>query len=119
LRLYPAKKIIAMLHRVIESGLARQRNVGQHDKPMYVVELSAAGVAVMKGDQLPPASLSDIVPRATPRQSGTNPRAIGTNPRARRGAAATDEDDPQDFDPAAVARFERLRKLRAQLARER
>jgi ATP-dependent DNA helicase RecQ len=118
LRHHPAKKIIAMLHRVIESGLARQRNVGQHDKPMYVVELSAAGVAVMKGEQLPPASLSDIVPRATSRQMGTNPRALGTNPRALRAAAVTDEADDQDFDPAAVARFERLRKLRAQLARD-
>src|SRR5207248_2234655 len=72
LRIYPTKRLIAMLHRVIESGLARQRNVGG-DRPMYVVDLTSAGVAVMKGDQLPPASLADILPRAGSRQIGTNP----------------------------------------------
>jgi ATP-dependent DNA helicase RecQ len=123
LRVYPTKRLIAMLHRVIESGLARQRNVGG-DRPMYVVDLTAAGIAVMKGDQLPPASLSDILPRPTARQlgtnsraSGTNPRALGTNPRTTR--QQSEVPDEAEFDPAAIARFERLRQVRLQLARDR
>jgi ATP-dependent DNA helicase RecQ len=103
-----------MLHRVIESGLARQRNVGASDKPMYVVELSAAGVAVMKGEQLPPTSLADIVPRA----GGAGGRISSGEGRSRSAKTAVDETD-QSFDPAAIARFERLRQLRTQLARER
>jgi ATP-dependent DNA helicase RecQ len=114
LRIHGGKRLVAMLHRVIESGLARQKNVGAQGKPIYVVELTAAGIAVMKGDQLPPATLADIVPRLTPRQLGTNPRALGTNPRA---VAELEED--QTIDPAAMARFERLREIRLNIARER
>jgi ATP-dependent DNA helicase RecQ len=114
LRIHGGKRLVAMLHRVIESGLARQKNVGAQGKPMYVVELTAAGIAVMKGEQLPPATLADIVPRATPRQLGTNPRALGTNPRA---VAELEED--QAIDPATMARFERLREIRLNIARER
>ncbi len=62
MRIYPAKKIIAMLHRLLESGLAKQRDP-EGTKFMPVVELTAAGVAVMKGAQQPPASLIDILPR--------------------------------------------------------
>jgi hypothetical protein len=47
---------------------------------MPVVDLTAAGVAVMKGEQNPPATLIDIVPRRNSRETGTNPRALGTNP---------------------------------------
>ena len=73
-----------MLHRLMEAGLARQRDPdGVKFRP--VVELTAAGVAVMKGEQLPPASLADLMPRRAAtgsRAAGTNPRTRGSNPRA-------------------------------------
>ncbi len=56
------KRVIAMLHRMLESGLARQRDAdGTKFRP--VVELTATGAAVMKGEHTPPASLEDLVPR--------------------------------------------------------
>ena len=62
LRTHPTKRLVAMLHRVIESGLSRQKNVGE-ERPMHVVEITAAGIAVMKGERPPPAGLADILPR--------------------------------------------------------
>lgn len=114
LRTHTAKRIVAMLHRLLEAGLARQRDP-EGTKFMPIVELTAAGIAVMKGEQAPPGMLVDIVPR-TPREMGTNPRALGTNPRATRAAEPPDE---QFVDPLVIARFERLRATRTQLARER
>jgi ATP-dependent DNA helicase RecQ len=102
LRIHPIKKLIAMLHRVIESGLARQKNVGG-DRPMFVIELTAAGVAVMKGERPPPAGLADIVPSS--RSTSSSSRA----PRAR------DEDWAPDS--ATMECFQRLRSARAELAR--
>jgi len=118
LRAHTVKRVVAMLHRLLEAGLAKQRDP-EGTKFMPVVELTAAGIAVMKGQQLPPTSLIDIVPRPTPRELGTNPRALGTNPRAAGGTklGAVAEDD-QTFDPAAIARVERLRQTRLQLARD-
>ena len=115
LKAHPIKRLVAMLHRVIESGLARQKNVGG-DRPMFVIEMTAAGVAVMKGDKTPPAGLADIVPRGSSRDRGTNPRALGTNPRALRSKIVFGDD--QHFDLATSKRFERLRAARAELARE-
>jgi ATP-dependent DNA helicase RecQ len=119
LRAHSIKRVIAMLHRLLEAGLARQRDP-EGTRFMPVIELTAYGIQVMKGEAPPPASLIDIVPRQSSRELGTNPRAVGTNPRARRGETqliADDGDEP--FDPAAVARFERLRQARTQLARDR
>jgi ATP-dependent DNA helicase RecQ len=116
LRAHATKRVIAMLHRLVEARLAKQKDP-EGTRFMPVIEITPAGVAVMKGEQLPPASLVDMVPKRTPREMGTNPRALGTNPRARRDAGG-DEDDAQSFDPAAIARFERLRGVRSQLARE-
>jgi ATP-dependent DNA helicase RecQ len=115
LRAQTVKRVVAMLHRLLEAGLARQRDP-EGTKFMPVVDLTAAGVAVMKGEQPPPASLIDIVPRRTSREMGTNPRATGTNPRASRGEGIPDE---EINDPVAIARFERLRAARLQLARDR
>jgi ATP-dependent DNA helicase RecQ len=113
LRAYSAKRVVAMLHRLIESGLARQRDPeGMKFRP--VVELTPAGVRVMKAEQPPPASLTDLRP-ANSRAAGTNPRALGTNPRAVRARAEAAE---IDIDPDQQARFERLRQVRTQLARE-
>ncbi|MEA2708321.1 MAG: ATP-dependent helicase RecQ [Phycisphaerales bacterium] len=114
LRAHTTKRVIAMLHRLLEARLARQRDP-EGTRFMPVIELSPAGVAVMKGEQLPPASLIDIVPKRTSRELGTNSRALGTNPRA----LAEAEESQEPFDPAAIARFERLRSLRSNLARER
>jgi ATP-dependent DNA helicase RecQ len=134
LKAHSIKRIIAMLHRLMEAGLARQRDPdGVKFRP--VIELTAAGVSVMKGAQLPPASLSDLAPRAASRASGTNPRALGTNPRAvRERANGVDLGDGRRFVPAgsedsdrgsdtpldadAVKRFDRLRAVRLRLARQ-
>jgi superfamily II DNA helicase RecQ len=102
---------------LLESGLARQRDPER--KFMPIVELTAAGAAVMKGEQPPPAPLIDILPRHGTRADGTNPRALGTNPRAR--AAKVDDEvfDDAQIDPETLARFHRLRAVRLELARDR
>ncbi len=117
LRAQTIKRVIAMIHRLLESGLARQRDP-EGTKFMPVVDLTAAGVAVMKGEQNPPATLIDIVPRRTSREMGTSPRALGTNPRAprERGDGPADE---EMSDPEMIDRFERLRAARSQLAKHR
>ena len=62
LKMYPVKRIIAMLHRLLESGLARQRDPdGVKFRP--VIDLTSAGIAVMKAEQLPPAGLADLLPK--------------------------------------------------------
>jgi ATP-dependent DNA helicase RecQ len=117
LKEYQVKQIVAMLHRMMESGLARQRDPdGVKFRP--VVELTAAGIEVMRGTQKPPATLADLMPRARgsygSRASGTNPRAMGTNPRAVRAIV----EDMEDLSGEAAVRFERLRAMRTRLARE-
>jgi ATP-dependent DNA helicase RecQ len=103
LKTYPVKRIIAMLHRVLESGLARQRDPdGAKFRP--VVELTTPGVAVMRGEQPPPAALSDLLPR---------------NPPARPATGERKEVIDEALDADAQTRFERLRQLRAQIARTR
>ena len=114
LKAHSIKRVVAMLHRLLEAGLARQRTP-EGTKFMAVVELTAAGVAVMKGEQQPPVTLIDILPRPTPRQLGTNPRAPATNPRA----VAEEEFEAYQNDPEVLDRFERLRKARTRLAAER
>ena len=122
LRAHTTKRVIAMLHRLLEARLARQKDP-EGTRFMPVVELTPAGVSVMKDETLPPASLIDIVPRrASSRETGTNPRALGTNPRAlgtNPRALTEAEEDAQAFDPAEIARFERLRAVRTQFARDR
>jgi ATP-dependent DNA helicase RecQ len=109
LRAHSIKRIIAMLHRMMEAGLARQRDPeGLRFRP--VMELTASGVEVMKGRQLPPASLADLIPRA----------AIATAVGHRRIVPISDEAGGNgDLSPEAMRRFERLRAARSQLARER
>jgi ATP-dependent DNA helicase RecQ len=103
LRGHSSKRIIAMMHRVLESGLARQRDPdGVKFRP--VVELTAPGIAVMRGDQPPPAALADLLPTHVER------------PAATRRAESFPSDDSLDMD--AQSTFERLRELRARIARE-
>jgi ATP-dependent DNA helicase RecQ len=107
LKQYQVKQIVAMLHRLMESGLARQRDPdGVKFRP--VVELTTAGVEVMRGTQKPPATLADLMPRASSRYA----RAGGN-----RAVRAITEDLP-DLDDEAALRFERLRAARTRLARE-
>ena len=117
LRAHTIKRIIAMLHRLMEAGLARQKDPdGIKFRP--VVELTAAGVAVMKGESTPPTSLVDLVgSRQGSRASGNNPRALGTNPRAFRITSMPDEDGAE-ITPDVTARFERLRAARLAIAKE-
>ncbi|MCE9642645.1 MAG: ATP-dependent DNA helicase [Betaproteobacteria bacterium] len=55
------KRVVAMIHRVLEAGLARQKDVD--GTTITVLELTAPGVNVMKGTQPPPATLADLLPR--------------------------------------------------------
>ncbi|MBV8781817.1 MAG: ATP-dependent DNA helicase RecQ, partial [Phycisphaerae bacterium] len=103
LKRYPAKRIIAMLHRMMEAGLARQRDPDRTFRP--VVELTAAGVAVMKGTQPPPGTLADLVV--------ARPATV-----SRKSAPPRDDFDEQ-IDPETADRFDRLRAARLELARER
>jgi ATP-dependent DNA helicase RecQ len=100
---FQAKQVIAMLHRVIETGLLRQV---EPEPGRPVLELTRPGVTVMKGETPPPSPLADLLPRRRNlaiRKSG--------------GRSAQADFDP-DFTPEASARFERLRQARTDLARE-
>jgi ATP-dependent DNA helicase RecQ len=116
LRAHSVKRIVAMLHRLMEAGLARQRDPdGVKFRP--VIELTAAGVGVMKGEQLPPASLIDLVPRR-----GV-PATVGGGSDARergesRRVVPVEDEAVSALSPEAAERFERLRAARTQLARE-
>jgi ATP-dependent DNA helicase RecQ len=102
LRSYPIKRIIAMLHRLAEAGLIRQRDPeGTKFRP--VVELTAAGIAVMKGQQLPPATLADLLPHR---------RTYAVESRV-------ESSSDQEMDSAAAERFQRLREVRLEIARSR
>ncbi len=121
---YPTKRIIAMLHRVLEAGLARQRDPdGMKFRP--VLELTTAGVNVMKGVQLPPASLSDLLPR----RGGAPSRrlvqtSVDSDGRRIVPVGHEDADDARgagsdvELDADAARRFERLRAVRMRLARD-
>jgi ATP-dependent DNA helicase RecQ len=115
LKAHSTKRIIAMLHRLIEAGLARQRDPeGVRFRP--VMELTASGVAVMKGEQQPPASLVDLLPRA----AATSSRANGARVRGeRRNPDAQAPPDDYEPDDEAIERFQRLRAARADLAKQR
>lgn len=107
LKQYQAKQIVAMLHRLMEAGLARQRDPeGLKFRP--VVELTAAGVNVMKGTARPPASLADLAPHHRPPAPGGGKKKV----------ARVVEEIP-DLEGESAVRFERLRAWRTRLARER
>ena len=74
-----------MLHRLMEAGLARQRDPdGVKFRP--VVELTASGVSVMKGEALPPATLIDLAGRRGGGFGRSSPiRGIRAGPEGRTG----------------------------------
>ena len=120
LRAHSIKRVVAMLHRLMEAGLARQRDPdGVKFRP--VVELTAAGVSVMKGEQLPPASLVDLMPRrgASSTSSSSSSRRVIDLGDGRRLVPDGAQDAPSELSPEAGERFERLRAVRLELAKER
>ncbi len=102
LREHGAKNVQRMLHRVIEAGLARQRDPDGLRRP--IVEITPPGVQVMKAAQKPPGILSNLIPER----------------RARRARVRSVEvvDEAYQADPETQGRFEKLRVARADLARE-
>ncbi|HEV7301011.1 MAG TPA: ATP-dependent DNA helicase RecQ [Tepidisphaeraceae bacterium] len=123
LRVYGAKRIVAMLHRLMEAGLARQKDPdGVKFRP--VVELTAAGIVVMKGEQPPPAPLIDLIPRGAASKSSSGPRTLShKGPPIRQledGRTLELVEVPEDeMDPDTVERFGRLRAVRTELAKSR
>jgi ATP-dependent DNA helicase RecQ len=113
LKSYNTKRIIAMLHRLMESGLARQRAI-DGERHITVMELTTAGAAVMKGTVPPPATLADIIPSRPERIIRAMPGMDRYQTRDRRGKR---EDEAQP-DPESNARFEKLRAVRLAIARE-
>jgi ATP-dependent DNA helicase RecQ len=109
LRIYAVKRIVAMLHRLIEAGLARQRDPDRNFRP--ILELTPAGIAVMKSEQPPPAPLVDLLPRGSHQSV--------TSPRVRSQKIGTETFEEEQLDPDVLARFERLRNARLELARDR
>ncbi len=108
LRQYAVKRVIAMMHRVLEAGLARQRDPdGVKFRP--VIELTTTGAAVMKGLQSPPAMLADLLPR----RHDPEP-SFGRSSRR-----SIEPDSDIEVTPEIQRRFDRLRSLRLQMARER
>ncbi|MCY2952315.1 MAG: ATP-dependent DNA helicase [Planctomycetota bacterium] len=121
LHAHPIKRIVAMLHRVMEAGLAIQRDPdGVKFRP--VIDLTPYGISVMIGEQPPPPILADLLGLAlrsdslTPHELGSNPRGLGTNPQASPKVTILQPDAPLDAD--ASGRFERLRQVRLELARQ-
>jgi len=101
-----------MIRRVIEAGLAEQLDPDRNFRP--VVKLTSAGVKVMKAEVAPPETLIDLLPRHTPIDPRLTP---GRKPRID-GATGAKFDETIQLDPETEARFQRLRAVRSQLARE-
>jgi ATP-dependent DNA helicase RecQ len=138
LRAHSTKRIVAMLHRLMEAGLARQRDPdGTKFRP--IIELTSAGVAVMKADQPPPASLADLFPLRRPAHSSPSPgipgegrgegrlspsplrgegRGEGQSSNRRTAPFPNDSEIEIEFDENAARRFQRLRAVRLEISRE-
>jgi ATP-dependent DNA helicase RecQ len=117
LRAHSVKRIVAMLHRLMEAGLARQRDPdGVKFRP--VVELTPAGIAVMKAQQPPPATLVDLVGGRSPADDAPTAGAPRTARRTATNGDATDHVD-EALTAEQDARFQRLRACRLELARMR
>lgn len=118
LREVPVKRLMAMIYRMIDVGLVQQRDVSRGTERYPTVELTGAGVSVMKSQELPPASLVDLLPRAESARP-TRIRREGGRASSRGTSGSRRDDPPDDLSAEAQARFERLRSMRARLAVER
>ncbi|HEV8292282.1 MAG TPA: HRDC domain-containing protein, partial [Tepidisphaeraceae bacterium] len=102
LKAHSQKQIIAMLHRMMEAGLAKQRDP-DGVKFMPVVELTPSGVSVMTGKQPVPANLADLAGRK--------------DRESKRQSVTVSIEQPLDENTRKL--FDRLRAARLKLARER
>jgi len=102
LKVHSQKQIIAMLHRMMETGLARQRDP-DGVRFMPVVELTPTGVNVMTGKQPVPANLADL---------GGRPAR-----ESKRQTVTVSIEEP--LNEAAKKLFEKLRAVRLEIARQR
>jgi len=102
LREYTQQELVAILHRLIEAGLARQHAVDASGlRP--VITLTVSGIAVMKEESPVPPMLHDVG-RRTAAQRGTKRKCVSNS---------------EELDSSAAGRFERLRAVRAAIARKR
>jgi ATP-dependent DNA helicase RecQ len=104
---HSAKDVQRMVHRVIESGLANQRDPDGNRRP--IIEITPEGISVMKAQKKPPGSLANLVRQKRARK-----------PRARIRSEKPEKliDDTYQPDPQTTARVERLRAARSELASE-
>lgn len=100
LKAHPQKTVVGWLHRLLEAGLIRQVDPDRTFRP--VLELTESGAAVMKAQRPPPGMLADLL------GSARTPKT-----RVKREAVAV------QLDADALARFDRLRAARLDLARDR
>jgi ATP-dependent DNA helicase RecQ len=104
---YTVQELVAILHRLIEAGLARQHAVDPEGlRP--VITLTPAGISVMKEESAVPLILHDVGNRLS---AGAQKRRPAKKGKARSSGA---EDE---LDSESTARFERLRAVRAKIAR--
>jgi len=102
LREYTQQELVAILHRLIEAGLARQHAVDASGlRP--VITLTVSGIAVMKEEAPVPPMLHDVGRRAA----------------AQRDSKKKSVANSEELDSIAAGRFERLRAARAAIARKR
>jgi ATP-dependent DNA helicase RecQ len=111
LRAHPKNRVMRMLHRVLESGLARQ--IDPERRRIPVVELTPKGTEVMKNQRRAPALLADVTARPNRHVTTAAPLAAKPPQRARPGAV-----EDEALDDEGLQRFEKLRMARAELARE-
>lgn len=108
LRDHETKPIIAMLHRLMDAGLVRRREIDvDGSDSAAVLELTAAGAAVMKAQSPAPLSLADLSSRRRARRRDQRSSAVSSG-AGNHGSSS---------DPVAM-RFERLRHSRSNLARQ-
>jgi ATP-dependent DNA helicase RecQ len=102
LREYTRQELVAILHRLIEAGLARQHAVDASGlRP--VITLTSSGIAVMKEEAPVPPMLHDIGKRFVSELRVKKKHAVKS----------------EELDSVAAGRFERLRAVRATIARRR
>jgi ATP-dependent DNA helicase RecQ len=117
MKAHSIKRIIAMLHRLMEAGLARQRDPeGLKFRP--VMELTAAGIAVMKGEQMPPVSLADLIPKRTTREPNPSRAARSSSSSSEPRMVPFGGEESEEMPPEAIERFQRLRTARLEFARQ-
>ena len=107
LKQYDGKKLMSMMHRVIEAGLIRQRDPDGNRRP--IIEITPQGIEVMKGTRTPPSILATLLPRQSTlvqKTSGSSSKSTKT-----KETLAALDDASRDV-------FERLRTVRAKIAKE-